>query len=192
MVNKQRGLHTNEEAERQKNIRSSHLEEGSCLPKPSRLFFVSKGRPFPQNGKTLYWYRKVAEHKYANAQNSLGFCLQNGFGVAEDKEQAVYWFRKAAEQEFAAAQNNLGYCLENGIGVKKHRPQAVSWFRKAAEQEHAPAQFNLGDCYERGVGVQKDPAQAFYWYRKAAEQGDEYATEAVARLSTNRRGGQRW
>ena len=70
----------------------------------------------------------------------MGFCYEEGIGVAKDGAEAVKWFRKAAEQGHAGAQFNLGYCYMNGIGVAKDGAEAVKWYRKAARQGDEDAQ----------------------------------------------------
>ena len=80
-----------------------------------------------------------AEKGDADAQYNLGVCYYNGYGVAQDKGEAVKWYRKAAEQGFADAQYWLGVCYYNGYGVAQDYDEAVKWIRKAAEQGHAKA-----------------------------------------------------
>ena len=121
--------------------------------------------------EAVKWYRKAAEQGHAGAQNNLGVCYENGYGVTKDYYEAVKWYRKAAEQGLADAQCNLGLCYEFAKGVTKSITEAVKWYRKAAEQGYANAQCNLGDCYYLGKGVTKNFAEAVKWYRKAAEQG---------------------
>ena len=121
--------------------------------------------------EAVKWYLKAAEQGYADAQNNLGFCYDNGKGVEKDPKQAVYWYQKAAEQGYAGAQFNLALCYKDGTGVEQDPKQKVYWYQKAAEQGYATAQTNLGVCYDNGTGVEKDPKQAVYWYQKAAEQG---------------------
>ena len=56
--------------------------------------------------------RKEAEEGDAEAQCKLGWCYENGNGVAKDLAEAVKWYRKAAEQGNADAQTalrKLGY-----------------------------------------------------------------------------------
>ena len=64
----------------------------------------------------------------------------NGYGVTQDKSEAVRWYREAAEQGYANAQYNLGAMYYNGEGVRQDKSEAVKWFRKAAEQGYTPAQ----------------------------------------------------
>ena len=88
-------------------------------------------------------FRKAAEQGHAAAQNWLGYCYYQGYGVAKDYPEAVKWYRKAVEQGNAAAQNNLGLCYQYGNGVDKNYPEAVKWYSKAAEQGYADAQKKL-------------------------------------------------
>jgi hypothetical protein len=60
---------------------------------------------------------------------------------------------------------------------------AVRWYRKAAEQGNSMGEYFLGAMYESGLGVTKSEAEATGWYRKAANQGDQFAKEALERLS---------
>jgi TPR repeat protein len=126
-------------------------------------------------------YLANAERGGAEAQFKLGFCYDEGRGVAKDFVKAVKWYRKAAEQNYAPAQFNLGYCYANGQGVTKDYAEAVKWYRLAAEQNYAPAQSNLGCCYDSGLGVAMDYVEAVKWYRMAAGQGH---TEAQYNLGS--------
>jgi hypothetical protein len=116
------------------------------------------------------WFRKAAEQNNADAQNKLGFCYDEGQGVAQDYVEAVKWYRKAAEQNNAYAQFNLAACYGKGQGVAQDHAEAVKWFRRAAEQNLANAQYNLGASYDKGQGVAQDYVEAVKWYRKAAQQ----------------------
>lgn len=61
--------------------------------------WIEKGKEYYENEdykEAIYWFRKAADQRYANAQNSLGYMYKNGKGVAKDYKKAVYWFRKAA------------------------------------------------------------------------------------------------
>src|ERR1035441_3068965 len=115
---------------------------------------ASKGVAVP--GK-FQEYKASAEQGDAEAQFNLGWCYDDGRGVAKDYVEAVKWYRQAAGQNYIPAQSNLGWCYDNGQGVAKDYVEAVKWYRQAAEQGHAEAQFNLGCCYanrseERRVG----------------------------------------
>ena len=135
----------------------------------------------PEEVKAFEGYKAQAEKGDRVAQTSLGYCYDNGEGVAKDQVKAVSWWRKAAEQGYAIAQANLGYCYAKGEGVAKDDVKAVSWYRKAAEQGVASAQTSLGYCYATGEGVAKDEIEAYaYW--NLAGITDEGARKNLAHL----------
>jgi TPR repeat protein len=138
--------------------------------------------------QAVEYFRKAAEHGHTYAQFYLGYCYNNGWGVAQDYKEAAKWYKKAAEQGDADAQFNLGVCYENGQGVAQDYNEAVRWYRKAAEQGDADAQCNLGYSYKNGWGVTQDYNEAVKWYRKAAEQGDATAQYNLGICYENGRG----
>ena len=127
------------------------------------------------SAEAVKWYTLAADRGFADAQNNLGVCYENGNGVAKSYAEAVKWYKLAAEQGDSIAQNNLGVCYANGEGVEQNYEEAVKWYRLAAEQGDSNAQFNLGWCYENGNGAKQNYEEAVKWYRLAAEQGDSNA-----------------
>jgi len=121
--------------------------------------------------QAVKWYRLAAERGDADAQNRLGVCYANGYGVGKDVETAYALFRKSAEHGHAGGQRNMGLCYRNGWGVAVDMGEAVEWFRKAAEQGDAWAQNDLGWHYETGTGIAQSRVEAEKWYAKSAEQG---------------------
>jgi TPR repeat protein len=79
------------------------------------------------------WYRKSAEHGYADAQFCLGLMYYNGQGVEQDYGKALEWWGKAASQEHARAQYNLGVMYNNGEGVWRDRAKAMEWFGRSCD-----------------------------------------------------------
>ena len=72
----------------------------------------------------------------ANGQFELGMAYHSGYGVAENKAEAVRWWHKAAAQGHARAQYSLGSAYLTGVGIAKNRTLAHYWFcRSAAEDE---------------------------------------------------------
>jgi hypothetical protein len=77
--------------------------------------------------------------------NNLGYCLENGIGVAKpDEKAAVDWYRKAADKELPNAMCSLGNCLLSGKGCAIDTFEAGNMFAKAAECGFVPAQAALG------------------------------------------------
>lgn len=141
-----------------------------------------------ENKSALAWYNDgiyyFNEKKYDDAkiafekaammgdpmsQNNLGFCYENGFGVAKpDLNEAIKWYKKAAENDNMHAKHNLAVLYFEGKGVKKNTKKAFELCLDAAEAGHLGAQTHLGICYQQGIGVKKDEKKAFEWIRKAA------------------------
>ena len=80
-------------------------------------------------------YKASAEQGEAEAQFNLGWCYDDGRGVAKDYVEAVKWYRKAAEQFHAEAQFNLGCGYANGQGVVRDKVEAYAWFSMAAKTD---------------------------------------------------------
>jgi len=57
--------------------------------------------------KAVEYYRMAALNGYADAQNSLGYMYENGYGVQKSKELAIEWYKKAARQGNQTAIDNL-------------------------------------------------------------------------------------
>jgi len=112
--------------------------------------------------------KKQAAAGDAKAQYNLGVAYANGYGVSEDKPEAVRWWRKAADQGYVKAEFRLGVAYDLGDGVPRDEAESVRWYRKAADQGDAEAQFSLGATYRDGAGVPKDNAEAYFWLSLAA------------------------
>jgi len=112
--------------------------------------------------------KKQAAAGDVKAQYNLGVAYANGYGVSEDKSEAIRWWRKAADQGYVKAQFRLGVAYDLGDGVPRDEAESVRWYRKAADQGDAEAQFNLGAAYRDGAGVPKDNAEAYFWLSLAA------------------------
>ena len=65
----------------------------------------------------------------------VGFCYENGQGVAKDMTKAFEWYLKAAENGHVKAMNSVGCCFCRGNGVSKDLKMAREWFSKAANNE---------------------------------------------------------
>ncbi len=116
--------------------------------------------------------RVIAERDNARAQELLGHCYSNGWGVEKNVTEAVKWFRKSAEQGNAHGQAMLGICYLQGLGVEKNLSKAVMLYLESAGQGNAYGQALLGACYLNGVGVEKNVTEAVRLFQKSAEQGN--------------------
>jgi len=127
-------------------------------------------------------YRRGAELGDAKCQNELGTMYADGYGVAQDHEEALHWIRLAAEQGNPPALYNLGRAYELGQGVEADISKALQWYRLAAKKGNCSAQFCLGRSYAYGKGLPQDVREAEKWLRLAASQSDPWAQNALGVL----------
>lgn len=107
----------------------------------------------------------LAESGIAEAQYSLGFLYQSGWGVAQDLPKAVNWYSLAAEQDETRAQFNLGVLLLTGEApIEQDVETAMVWLNRSAEGGNTRAKEFLVDVYNHGkYGIRKSPEKAEYW-----------------------------
>ena len=107
----------------------------------------------------------LAESGIAEAQYSLGFVYQSGWGPERDLLQAITWYTSAAEQNEPRAQFNLGILLLNGEdNVEKDTETGLLWLTRSAYANNARAKEFLIDAYKKGkYGIEKSKDKAEYW-----------------------------
>jgi len=107
----------------------------------------------------------LAESGIAEAQYSLGFLYQSGWGPEQDLLQAVAWYSSAAEQNEARAQFNLGVLLINGEDtVEKDTEAGLLWLTRSADGNNTRAKEFLINAYSKGkYGIEKSAVKAEYW-----------------------------
>jgi TPR repeat protein len=142
---------------------------------------------------------KRAEAGDVKAQNHLGWCYENGQGVAKDTNQAAKWFRKSVEhlssddlrksadqtyQKASAGDSeaqytcgSIAWAMKDDVAGQKDSliNEAISWYTKSAEQGNSKAQVNLGFMYLNGIGVEKDSGKAAKLFSAASEKDDAKA-----------------
>lgn len=84
------------------------------------------------NTQGIYWLKKAAEQNYSDAQNTLGYCYENGLGVLPDLTAAFNLYKKAAENGNKYAIHNLGEFYYFGRGVAKDVARAREYWQKSA------------------------------------------------------------
>ncbi|MBE6074259.1 MAG: hypothetical protein E7202_06980 [Selenomonas ruminantium] len=123
------------------------------------------------NKEAVRLLQQAAEQGDAEAQLWLGFCYEEGCGIAQDAKKAVDCYKRAARVGLARAQFELGACYRDGRGTAKNEKEAFEWFKKAARQGEAYAANAVGLCYLDGIGVSGNLGEAFAWFKKSAENG---------------------
>jgi flagellar biosynthesis GTPase FlhF len=132
---------------------------------------------------------KLAEKGNAEAQFKVGEMYETGFGVKEDKEQALSWITKAADQGHETAGYKLLYWDIEKNGITDANKGKVEALEAKANEGDPQAQFYVGKMYSRGVGKQRDADKAIDWLNKAALVGVLEAEREVAMVRENQ---QRW
>ena len=114
--------------------------------------------------KAAYWYRKLAELGYPEAQYRLGY-------MTEKDTRNAYWYHKAAEQGHYLAMHAVATAYETGNGIPADFAKAIEWYRKVAETGNAEVAYELGMMYANGDRVPEDDAEAVRWFRWAIQVG---------------------
>jgi TPR repeat protein len=127
------------------------------------------------------WHAR-AERGDVVAQFNAAILLDQGRGVARDRDAAARLYRLAAAQGYARAAFNVAQMLAEGDGVERDAAAAANWYRAAAEAGDMLAQFDLGLLLAEGRdGLRPDPAAAARWFARAAAQDHP---QALFRLGT--------
>ena len=112
----------------------------------------------------------LAHAGIGRAQNNIGACFAEGFGVERDPALALRWLTLAAESGDPVGQRNLAALHFKGEGVAQSDDEALRLYRLAAEQGDGPAQDMLSWMLLEGGRV-TDRAEALRWAQAAAEAG---------------------
>lgn len=120
--------------------------------------------------EAIEWFEKAANQGNANAQYKLGYCYENGKGVAKDESKALSWYMKAGKQDHLNALTVIAdYVYKNRITKDK-----VYWCEKGAKLGILKAQYLLAECYYNGKGVKQNSNTALEWYKKAKDTASDY------------------
>ncbi|WP_162148418.1 tetratricopeptide repeat protein [Asticcacaulis sp. YBE204] len=105
-----------------------------------------------------------------DATISLAKIYLVGFGVPQNRTEALKWYRKAAGFGYIPAHKTVGDFYYFGYGTPRDFAKAAKTYKVAATFDYAPAQFALAQLLEDGQpGVPADPKQALAWYSHAAK-----------------------
>jgi len=134
------------------------------------------------------WLRKAADQGHGIAQYFLAKRYRDGNEPARDMDEALRFMRLAAEQGLHLAQVDLAAMLVSGNGIPLDYAEAAGWYRRAAEQDNVEAQFMLGLLLDEGLGVRQDYEEASTWYAKAVERDDVDAQVRLGLMYAEGRG----
>ena len=89
-------------------------------------------------GNSAYFTKSAAQGNL-DAENAIGECYYNGYGVSKSTKKAIEHYTIAANGGSSKAQYSLGFCYEKGHGILHSKRKAIEWYTKAAEQGHEEA-----------------------------------------------------
>lgn len=122
-----------------------------------------------EDTKALRLAKPAAGWGDPSAQNILGMMYHEGYGVAEDKPEAMKWFRKSAYQGDAKAEFNLGVMYYEGS--VQDAGELGGLFAVSGMENSAQSLFTVGGLAVADSSVSQDFREAARWFRKAAAQG---------------------
>ena len=125
---------------------------------------------------------KLAQEGHLKAQYEVAMMLNNGIGVAKDKEEAWNWFVRAAKEGNVDAQVELGAHYEAGADGQPNGIMAAQWWIKAARGGSGVAAFNLGTMYRAGRVTARDLVRAYAWFMVAEDLGVNTAKDHLRNL----------
>lgn len=146
--------------------------------------------------KSTYHLRLAARAGLPEAMFWYGLACRHGWGMRENKGEAVQWLRRAVDSgqlevaedenlsnpadqlkkkqhraQYAVAIYELGKCYMNGWGATQDKALALRCYEIAGNWGDADALVEAGYCYAEAVGTKKDMKKAARFYRAAEAKG---------------------
>ncbi len=141
-----------------------------------------KGEDLPKNPElAAAWYRKAADHGYAEATISLA-ALYLG---ALDYSHARPWCEAAAKEKLPGGYYCLGYLYQHGSGVDANAKEAFRWYEQGARAGNGASMQAVARMYESGEGTKSDRTQAFLWFFFAARRGNRDALVEAQKIRSS-------
>ena len=152
------------------------IDHSGYPPSASVYFMHQRGSDDFDESKAFHCCAIAADSGDPTALNNLGYCYENGLGVARNPEKAFSLFRQAYSLSQAAMiMSNLGRCYVNGIGTKPDVNKGVELLNKAIEMGETKAMTFLANLLHSGAIIQKDEQRSRELFERAAELGNAHA-----------------
>jgi len=131
------------------------------------LYGIDKPRNFKM---AIKWLNKSALKDDGDAFYYLYICYSQGWGVQEDKQQALNYLERAVEKDIPNAWIEMGnHYFFGDLSLKADDKEAFLLWQKAAKKGHPVGQYKVGLCYKYGIGVEPDEIEAIGWLLKSAK-----------------------
>ena len=122
--------------------------------------------------------RAAVEAGEARAQHYVGLVHFNGYGVRQDRGEALRWLRRGAEQGDDSSALLLSEMLAGGLGGAPDAGESARWLEAVAGRGLAVARVRLAERYLSGTGVARDESAAVRWLAAAAGDGSSAGESA--------------
>lgn len=132
-------------------------------------------------------FKYLADDGFAPSYSMLGYCYQDGLGVAKDEDLMVEYYQKAIDNGDTWISYNLGDYYYN----KNRYDKALSLYTLCSGTDNvyrSDAYYMMGKINEEGRGIPVNLNKAIQSYRKSVEYSTEL--ECNARLALIRLGQQ--
>lgn len=98
--------------------------------------------------KAMLCFIKAMELGNIRTMAEIGTMYDYGYGVIENKVEAVKWYKRGAELGDTEAINSLAECFIHGNGVEKNIETGISWYIKSAKLGNRQALLMLHYYFE--------------------------------------------
>ena len=183
-----------------KNKPKKLYDEGKILEAANIGYVLAMGEMaknfrFGKNGyvkdaaKAFKWATKAANANDKKGQYELGYCYDEGIGVARDHVAALKWYELAGD---AKSFNSMGHIYYMGeYGVDEDFTKAVEYYRKAADLGSAYAQYCLANMYYDREGVEQSFTEARRFFKLSADQDNAMAQYRLGVMMMKGEGGEK-
>lgn len=110
----------------------------------------------------------------------LGYCYEEGEGVAKDLVKAIYYYQMAASKDEVKACYNLGNIYYDNTSNFYNLELAIKYFSKASFNGHADATYMLATIYRNEDLAISSPQLVEFLLKKSAKMGSFIGTFVLA------------
>lgn len=179
-------LYKSEEIEIDPDLAVKSLElaasagDDEALIELGNFYFDGAGEMLPDQEKAFTYFIQAAEKDVPSGWELVGYCLYEGKGAPQNRQEALGWYEKAAEQGLYNSYYMMGM-IYGYDEILFNYEKAVRCFEKSAKLGQTDALIRLGTMHLHGVGgIPPDQQKAFYYFIQAAQADNGLGWEWVA------------
>ena len=159
---------------------AEHVGNVNALVELGNLYLDGAGEMPPDQEKAFRYFIQAAERDNPRGWEWAGYCLYEGKGTPQNREEALRWYEKAAEKELYNSYYMLGMIYSYDKALSDYE-KAVICFEKSAELGQTNAFIKLGKIYLEGLGdIKPNQEKAFHYFYNAAKADNTLGCEWTA------------